>query len=84
LSNKFPTLAIWLAEEPAEMLKVLNEVAADIVAEVYPEYHRIHPIIFVRIKSMPIEDRLRDLRQVHLNCLVKFRGVVTKRSGVFP
>ena len=43
LSDKQPTLAIWLAEEPAEMLPVLNEVASDIVSEVYPDYNRIHP-----------------------------------------
>lgn len=84
LSEKQPTLAIWMAEEPASMLPVLNEVAADIVAEIYPNYHNIHPVIFVRIKDLPVEDKLRDLRQVHLNALVKFRGVVTKRSGVFP
>ena len=39
LSNKQPTLAIWLAEEPALMLPVLNEVAMDTVLEVYPDYH---------------------------------------------
>ena len=84
ISNKQPTLAIWLAEEPASMLPVLNEVGADIVAEVFPEYSKIHPEIFVRIRDLPVEDKLRDLRQLHLNALVKFRGVVTKRSGVFP
>jgi DNA replication licensing factor MCM2 len=84
ISNKQPTLAIWLAEEPASMLPILNEVAADIVSEVYPDYHRIHSEIFVRIRDLPVEDKLRDLRQVHLNALVKFRGVVTKRSGVYP
>lgn len=84
ISNKQPTLAIWLAEEPAQMFTVLNSVAADIVAEVYPDYSRIHAEIFVRIKDLPVEDKLRDLRQVHLNALVKFRGVVTKRSGVYP
>jgi len=62
LSEKQPTLAIWMAEEPASMLPVLNEVAADIVAEIYPNYHNIHPVIFVRIKDLPVEDKLRDLR----------------------
>jgi DNA replication licensing factor MCM2 len=62
ISNKQPTLAIWLAEEPASMLPVLNEVAADIVAEVFPDYYKIHPEIFVRIRDLPVEDKLRDLR----------------------
>jgi DNA replication licensing factor MCM2 len=62
ISNKQPTLAIWLAEEPAGMLPVLNEVAADIVAEVYPDYQKIKEDIFVRIRDLPVEDKLRDLR----------------------
>jgi DNA replication licensing factor MCM2 len=84
VSNKQPSLAIWLAEEPASMLPILNEVAADIVAEIYPDYYKIHSEIFVRIRDLPVEDKLRDLRQLHLNALVKFRGVVTKRSSVYP
>merc|ERR1740117_1131200 len=84
LSTKQPTLAIWLAEEPALMLPVLNEVAMDTVLEVYPDYHQIHNDIFVRVRDLPVEDKLRDLRQVHLNALIKIRGVVTKRTAVFP
>jgi len=84
ISNKLPGIAIWIAEEPAKMIPILNDVAADIVAEVYPDYSKIHSEIFVRIRDLPVEDKLRDLRQLHLNALVKFRGVVTKRSGVFP
>ena len=66
------------------MLKILNSVAAEIVAEVYPDYYHIHSEIYVRIKDLPVEDKLRDLRQVHLNALIKFKGVVTKRSSVYP
>lgn len=66
------------------MLPILNEVTADIVAELYPDYYKIHSEIFIRVRDLPVEDKLRDLRQLHLNALVKFRGVVTKRSGVFP
>lgn len=40
--------------------------------------------MFVRIRDLPVQDKLRDLRQSHLNALVKIRGVVTKRSPVFP
>lgn len=84
LSSRQPTLAIWLAEEPAIMLPILNEVANDTVLEVYPDYSNIHEAVFVRVRDLPVEDKLRDLRQVHLNALIKFRGVVTKRTGVFP
>lgn len=42
LSNKQPTLAIWMAEEPALMLPIFNEVAMDITSELYPDYSRVH------------------------------------------
>jgi len=84
LSSKYPTLAIWLAEEPALMLACFNDVAGFLVNELYPDYHKLHRDIFVRVKDLPVEDKLRDLRQVHLNALIKIRGVVTKRTAVFP
>lgn len=33
---------------------------------------------------MPVEDVIRDIRVTHLNALIKIKGVVTKRTGVFP
>ena len=84
LASKQPNLAIWLAEEPTHMLPILNTVATDIVCEIYPDYSEYYQEIFVRITELPVEDKLRELRQVHLNALIKFRGVVTKRTQVFP
>ena len=62
ISNRLPNIAIWLAEEPAKMIPILNDVAADTVAEIFPEYFKIHSEIFVRIRDLPVEDKLRDLR----------------------
>ena len=31
-----------------------------------------------------MSDNLRDIRQIHLNGLIKVTGVVTRRTGVFP
>lgn len=42
LSLKYPTLAVWLAEEPTLILPILNEVGMDITYELYPEYTHIH------------------------------------------
>ena len=84
LATKAPTLGIWLAEEPALVIPMFNMVAIDLVSEMYPDYTGTHSQIFVRVDNLPVEDKLRELRQVHLNALVKFRGVVTKRTGVFP
>jgi DNA replication licensing factor MCM2 len=84
LSEKTPTLALWVAEQPSIIIPLLNEVAFNVVAELYPSYEEIHSEVFVKIRDLPVEDKLRDLRQVHLHGLVKIRGVITKRSSVFP
>ena len=55
-------MAIWIAEEPSLLIPILSEVACELVYEVYPNYPKIHKEIFVRIKNLPIEDKLRDLR----------------------
>ena len=66
------------------MLPILDQTAASITAELYPEYYKIHAEIYVRVSGLPVQDKLRDLRQLHLNALVQFNGVVTKRSAVYP
>jgi DNA replication licensing factor MCM2 len=84
LSNKNPTLALWTAEEPTQILPLLDEVAFELVTDIFPQYDNIAKEVFVRIRDLPIVDNLRDLRQDHLNGLVKIKGVVTKRTAVYP
>jgi DNA replication licensing factor MCM2 len=62
LSEKYPTIAIWLAEEPSLVLPIFDHVAYTAVLEMYPEYYKIAAQIFVKIKELPVEDKLRDLR----------------------
>ncbi len=78
------TLGIWLADCPTQILEIFNEAATDITLSIFPEYGLIHPEIFVRISDLPVGDKLRDIRHIHLNTLIKVSGVVTRRSGVFP
>jgi DNA replication licensing factor MCM2 len=77
-------LAYFLANSPAAMLPIFDEVAFDVILLYYPSYDRIHPEIHVRIADLPTSSTLRDLRQEHLNSLVRVSGVVTRRTGVFP
>ncbi|KAI9734631.1 MAG: MCM DNA helicase complex subunit [Cirrosporium novae-zelandiae] len=77
-------LAYFLANAPSEILKIFDQVAMDVVLLHYPDYERIHSEIHVRISDLPIHYTLRQLRQTHLNCLVRVSGVVTRRTGVFP
>ncbi|KAK4448228.1 DNA replication licensing factor mcm2 [Podospora aff. communis PSN243] len=84
LAHSKAIIAYFLANAPAEMLKLFDEVAMDVVLLHYPDYERIHSEIHVRIFDLPVHYTLRQLRQSHLNCLVRVSGVVTRRSGVFP
>ena len=52
--------------------------------KLFPEYGSIKDEVYVRITNLPISDSLRDLRQAHLNSLIKVSGVVTRRTGVQP
>src|SRR3569833_1459052 len=84
LSSAKAILAYFLANAPTEMLKLFDEVAKDVVLLRYPDYERIHSEIHVRIFDLFVFFTLRQLRQSHLNCLVRVSGVVTRRTGVFP
>jgi DNA replication licensing factor MCM2 len=84
LSSSKAILAYFLANAPAELLKLFDEVAMDVVLLHYRDYERIHSEIHVRIFDLPVHYTLRQLRQSHLNCLVRVSGVVTRRTGVFP
>lgn len=84
LSDGKATLAYWVSNAPTEMLKIFDQVAMDVVLIHYPDYERIHSEIHVRMTDIPVQFTLRQLRQSHLNSLVRVSGVVTRRSGVFP
>jgi DNA replication licensing factor MCM2 len=84
LAEREPILAVWVADAPADMLAMFDEVAKQEALKLYPSYGDIHGRIFTRITGLPIMDQIRDIRQAHLNCLIKIEGVVTRRTGVFP
>ncbi|KAK4999108.1 MCM DNA helicase complex subunit [Elasticomyces elasticus] len=84
LSEAKPTIAYFLVNVPAEVLKIFDSVAMEVTLFHYPDYERIHSEIHVRITDLPVSYTLRQLRQSHLNCLLRVSGVVTRRTGVFP
>jgi len=84
IADKVPTLALWIADQPDLVLPILDQVAYNATLEIFPQYSHISKTVSVKIKDLPVEDKLRDLRQINLRGLVKVRGVVTKRTGVYP
>ncbi|XP_068667407.1 DNA replication licensing factor MCM2-like [Aristolochia californica] len=79
-----PNIAIWLADAPQSVLEVMEEVAKNVVFQLHENYKKIHQKIYVRITSLPVYDLIRDIKQIHLNTLIRIGGVVTRRSSVFP
>lgn len=79
-----PNIAIWLADAPQPVLEVMEEVAQKVVFELHEKYRNIHQKIYVRITNLPVYDQIRNIRQIHLNTMIRIGGVVTRRSGVFP
>ncbi len=84
LSESKPTLAYFLVNVPNEVLPIFDAVALEVALYHYPDYERIHSELHVRITDLPVSYTLRQLRQSHLNCLLRVSGVVTRRTGVFP
>lgn len=84
LSESKPTLAYFLVNVPSAVLPIFDTVALDVALYHYPDYERIHNELHVRITDLPVSYTLRQLRQSHLNCLLRVSGVVTRRTGVFP
>lgn len=84
LSHSYPILAIWLTDVPKTILDLFDDVAMQVALYEFKGYDLIHDHIHVRIADLPLLDNLRDLRQIHLNALIKVSGVVTRRTNKFP
>ncbi len=70
LASREHVLAYFLPEAPAEMLKIFDEAAKEVVLAMYPKYDRIAHEIYVRIGNLPLVEELRSLRykQLHFFC----------------
>lgn len=83
-SDEVPLLASWVVEAPSEILPIFHKAAFDEAKKKRPYYHKITKEFFVRITDLPVADNIRDLRQNHLNSLIRVCGVVTRRTTVYP
>jgi DNA replication licensing factor MCM2 len=84
LASVHPTLCMWVADAPTQILQIFNRSASSLFEELFPSNFLESPKIFIRMSNIPICDSLKDVRQIHLNNLVRVSGVVVKRTSVFP
>ena len=64
-------------------IRVLDDALSRVTRFYFSNYHLIKPFIHGRICNLPVVEKIRDLRNSHLNKLIRINGVVTRRSGVF-
>ncbi|EOB13149.1 DNA replication licensing factor mcm2 [Nosema bombycis CQ1] len=69
---------------PESMFSIMDSALERVVKIYFVNYSHIKPKLHCRIKHIPVTENIRSLRNNHLNRLVKIRGVVTRRTGVFP
>lgn len=84
LEVKEQSLAKWIIKYPELILPHLNEVSFELTSELFPNYSKICKEIFVRIRDLPLPTNIRDLRCDNIGHMVKLRGVLTKRTSVYP
>nr|XP_032522476.1 DNA replication licensing factor Mcm2 [Danaus plexippus plexippus] len=84
LARREQVLAYFLPEAPFQMLQIFDEVAKDIVLQIFPSYERVTSEVHVRIADLPLIEELRTFRKLHLNQLVRTVGVITATTGVMP
>ncbi|GFR20066.1 DNA replication licensing factor MCM2 [Trichonephila clavata] len=69
---------------PEIVIQIMDTALDNVVKNYFPNYNYIKPKVHVRIVDLPVLENIRSLRNNHLNKLVRIRGVVTRRTGVFP
>jgi DNA replication licensing factor MCM2 len=84
LAQAFPLLAIFVADHPEEIIELFDQEAMNVAVNAYPGYSNVTGQVHVRITDMPMRDKIRHLRERHLNVLVRVVGVVVRRTSVFP
>uniref|UniRef100_A0A668VGC8 DNA replication licensing factor MCM2 n=1 Tax=Oreochromis aureus TaxID=47969 RepID=A0A668VGC8_OREAU len=78
LAAREHVLAYFLPEAPAEMLKIFDEAAKEVVLAMYPKYDRIAYEIHAHLWLF------QKGPQLHLNQLIRTSGVVSSCTGVLP
>ena len=84
LEIKESSLAKWIIKYPELILPHFNDVSFELTSELFPNYSKIVKEIFVRIRDLPIQINIRDLRCENIGHMVKIKGVITKRTSVYP
>lgn len=78
-----PLLAIWLIDEPSEMLSIFQESCMEIVESLVSDFFEAKYFITIRISELPIIDSMGKCRSKKINQFVKIRGVVVSKTEIY-
>lgn len=70
--------------KPEETLFFLDKGLELAVKEFFPNYSKIKQKVHTRILNLPVLENIRELRNLHLNTLIKVGGIVTRVSNILP
>ena len=84
LTEMNQNIGMWTIQYPKKIIPILNDKAFSLTCEIFPQYKNIATEIYIRFRDLPVKENLRDLRSYQLDSLLTIRGVVTKRSSVYP
>eukprot|EP00756_Hemistasia_phaeocysticola_P017313 Hpha_TRINITY_DN15531_c4_g3::TRINITY_DN15531_c4_g3_i1::g.105459::m.105459/K02540/MCM2; DNA replication licensing factor MCM2 len=79
-----PKLALYAVDSPSSILPLFTEVATAETARIYPSLRGEAFKVHIRVQDLPVTDSIRSLRCIHMGRLIRVRGVVTRRSQVYP
>eukprot|EP00866_Antonospora_locustae_P001824 jgi/Antlo1/1824/957 len=71
-----------LLKNAEDVIKLLDKGLEAAVHMQFPHYSLIKPRLHVRLVDLPVLESIRNLRNTHLNTLVRVNGIVTRRSCV--
>ncbi|KAK1349753.1 MCM DNA helicase complex subunit [Hamiltosporidium tvaerminnensis] len=77
-------LARLLNVATERFLQIFDKSLVVVVVQHFPNYLIIKPKLHVRLTNIPVLENIRNLRNEHINTLIRVTGVVTRRTGVFP
>ena len=75
----------WTVLQPKLMIEIFNKAVYEMVCERQSNFSLLwSKEVYVRFENIPVEEKLRGLTKDSLEMLVYIRGVVTRRTSVFP
>eukprot|EP00917_Polyrhabdina_sp_WS-2016_P012483 GHVP01027400.1.p1 GENE.GHVP01027400.1~~GHVP01027400.1.p1 ORF type:complete len:828 (+),score=162.71 GHVP01027400.1:229-2484(+) len=84
LSDGSKLLGDYIMEAPEETFKIMDFELGKVVRSLFEDYDKVFEEVHVKIVGTTVIDELCNLRNDNINTLVRIRGVVTRRSVVFP